>query len=205
MIRKRVLKRELKKALITCIPIVGIPIAAKMGIVDTIDDFKCINEQFKKIKKEKEDEIYNRGKEKGKEEGKAENLSKINALNEKVENATKIFEEYKDLENYLLACYAVGISVAYCDGDITENEKRNLGEFLQGISFESSPDTFKKVIQDLYDNPPTFNEAITFVKKVNKSDWNVFSDIIEIIIASDNVENNEERAYREAWKEFISA
>ena len=151
--------------------------------------------------KDKENSAYNRGK----EQGKSENLSEMEALKSKFEKASRRFEEYKDFENYLLACYAVGISVAYCDGNFAEEEKNDLEEFIQGVSFQNYPNTFKEGIQNLYDNPPTFNEAKTFVKKVNKSDWSIFSDIIEIIIASDNIERNEERVYREAWKEFMSA
>ncbi|BBE31765.1 hypothetical protein OSSY52_19060 [Tepiditoga spiralis] len=164
-------------------------IGAAGAVISDMDNDNKINSAYKK----------------GIEQGKSENLSEMENLKSKLKKASKRFKEYKEFENYLLACYAVGISVACCDGDFSDAKKNTLEEFIQGVSFKNYPITFEKTIQILYNNPPTFDEAMTFVKKSNATDLCVFTDIIDIIIASDNVDRYKERKYREDWENFISA
>ncbi|MXW65215.1 MAG: hypothetical protein F4Z69_10395, partial [Bacteroidetes bacterium SB0668_bin_1] len=101
----------------------------------------------------------------------------------------KRFEEHKKYEEFLIAAMAVGISIANADGDIAEEERVELEEYLMGPILQSAcPKTIKNRMQKLYKKPPTFNEAMKYVEKIRKESYfdpDVIDDIIILIMNAD--------------------
>lgn len=148
------------------------------------------------------EKTYNQAYQKGKAEATAEYAKSTESLEEKLKAAAARFNEYKYYEEFLVASFAVAISVAYCDGELSSEESEDMKEFIGGIAYNKLPQVIKDEIQKLFINPPSFNDAMEFVKKVDRSKWDLFEEIIAMITLSDGVERKEERAYMEAWKRY---
>lgn len=159
----------------------------------------------KEIKKKYDEQQQEKGYLKGKEEATAKHSVKFKTVEDKLKEASKRFKEYKVYEEFILASFAIAISIAYCDGDFSLEERDEIQEIISGASYVKLPQTIRDEIQKLFINPPTFNEAIELIKRVDRSEWDVFDQIIEMIILSDGIERPEERAYKEAWKRYKSA
>lgn len=138
----------------------------------------------------------------GYREGRAENFVEIQKLQERLALAEARFTEHKQYENLLVAMFAVGISVANSDGTICGDEKDAINGFILGESFVGLPTTIKTVIQELHENPPTFNTTMEYVKRVDREDWAIFDSVILLIIESDSYTHSEELAYQQAWEQF---
>jgi hypothetical protein len=155
--------------------------------------------------KKKSQREYELAFNKGKLAGKAENLLKIRKLTENLKNAADRFWETKEYCDLLIAMFAVGISVANCDGEIVSEEKQDIDEFIAGVSHSHLPSSIKKKINTMYDNPPNFNTAMNLVKKIDSECWDLFSQVIEIVSSSDGFIKTEEVAYKEAWLKFVKS
>lgn len=126
---------------------------------------------------------------------------------EKYEKALKeVISEFhgdKEYFDYIIASTAIGMSVANVDGEISEDELVEIDEFVGGIASLNYPKYVKKAISMLRDNPPTFNEAICYLEKVNSSYYDSIRDLIEIVMAVDGVIHEKEKAFLAAYNDAI--
>ena len=53
---------------------------------------------------------------------------------EKMKNVSERFSEHRQYEDFLIAVYAMAVSVSNCDGEIHSSERRDLEEFISGIA-----------------------------------------------------------------------
>ncbi|MCF8568345.1 hypothetical protein LLE49_26855 [Alicyclobacillus tolerans] len=136
------------------------------------------------------------------ERGKAERAAEFEDLQTKFSAAAKRFKSHKKYEEFLVAAFAVAISVAHADGAFTTEERVEIQEIVSGESYNALPQEIRNEIQKLFMSPPTFNTAMTFVQKVDKSKWSMFDSIIDLVIAADGAEHENERAFRAAWQQF---
>ncbi len=146
--------------------------------------------------KKKEKEAFRNGK----KVERAKNAKEIEKFAVQLQEASERFKEHSEYEDLLIAMFAVGISVANCDGEIDPQEKINIDTFIAGIAATSLPESVKKVINQLYDAPPSFNDAMKYVEKVAKPNRELFGTIIAITSESDGVVCDEEVAFKAAWE-----
>ena len=126
----------------------------------------------------------------GKNKGKAEASAEIDKLKNELFNA---FNQLKNMDEYwnaLIAMTAVGIAVAECDGDFSDNEREEISTFVHGISSDV-PDKVKSKLDDMYNNPPQMVVAFKLAKE-SKIDMDVFDDIIYAVMNADGVKEEEE-------------
>ena len=133
---------------------------------------------------------------------KALTIAKVKRLAESLYEAQMRLKEDKDFFSLMIAMYAVGISVANCDGCIAPQERIDIEEFIAGISSSKLPPHIKRIIAQLYNKPPDFNTAIKYVEKVPYNDWIFFDNVIDLVSRSDNKIDKMEIAYKKAWNEF---
>ncbi|EDZ62137.1 hypothetical protein SMGD1_0270 [Sulfurimonas gotlandica GD1] len=137
------------------------------------------------------------------EQKKDEEISSLNKKAEKFqqafEDAVNEFKGDKEYFNYIIACSAVGIAAANSDGEIVKEEIDEINEFVGGISNANYPKHVVEAIAKLIDNPPTLNEAISYMKHVQKSNHESIRDLIELVIEADGKVLEEEKAFLEAF------
>jgi gas vesicle protein len=153
------------------------------------------------IKKWKE-KIKKEGFVEGVAHEKANAAQQVNQLLEKIRKFEKKFKEQKDFEESAIAMFAVAYSVAGCNSSANVNE---IKEVISGELYSKLPASLKAEIEKMKINPPNFNTAMSYVKKVNNDNWEDFEYIIELVINLDNTITTEHLAYREAWRKFRNA
>lgn len=184
---------------VACLPVagpIGVVTLAGAAVAGTIGGTAGVIADS--MEDDKEMDAFRRGR----ESGKAESYSEVEQLKSKLAKASNRFTEYRELEDLLCAVFAVGISVAACDGEVRPEEKQDIRDFVSGASFESLPQGIKSIIIKLENNPPNFNQAMDYVRKINKIDWEIIDDVIELAMYADEIIRSEEKAYKEAWTRF---
>ena len=71
------------------------------------------------------------------------------------------FLEKRNFEKFLVAMFAVGVSVANADGEIVEDEKQEIEEFIAGLLSTALPQPVKEIIQQLYCKAQKCHPAVT--------------------------------------------
>ena len=134
----------------------------------------------------------------------AKATAQAQAARDKLKKAAAKFREYGLFEEFLVALVAVGFGVAYADGEIAESEEQEIEEFLLGVTRSALPERVKGQIQRLRQHPPTYNEAMEYMRRIEDHptfDRTVFDDIIQITMKADGKIHPGERAYWTAWQE----
>lgn len=114
----------------------------------------------------------------------------------------------------MITAYTLGLSAAWCDGELHKDEKQEIKEFINGLSKSVLPENIKKEINNLYmkfenivnDNPhQLLNIAIEQIKKyssehtLSKEQLGDFNDIVINIINADGKIHKNEQAFFKAW------
>lgn len=142
-------------------------------------------------------------KNEGRAEGKAEALVEMSKLEEKLVSALEVLKSHDEHFKAIIALEAVGVSCAACDGDFSDNEKKEIGEFVKGMLSQSIPDDVKTKIQTIYNNPPTVKEA--FILAQNSGiELDVYEDLIQFVMEIDGIKE-EERVFVQAWSQLKAA
>jgi len=149
-------------------------------------------------KKEKSD-----AKEEGRAEGKAESYLEIQKLAEKLTDALKTLKSHDEHFKAIIALEAVGVACAACDGDFSENEKEEIGEFVKGMVDQGIPEEVKTKLQSVYDNPPTVKEAYLLAKSSGVP-LDLFEELIKGVMEIDGIKE-EERVFVQAWNQLKAA
>lgn len=142
-------------------------------------------------------------KEQGRAEGRAENALQIEELVKKLSQALEKIKSHDEYFKVIIAMEAVGVSCAACDGDFSDNEREEIGEFVKGMIAQSIPKVVKEKIQGIYDNPPTVREAFLLAKDSGMS-LDVYEDLIRFVMEIDGIKPEEE-AFVHAWNQLKAA
>ena len=138
-----------------------------------------------------------KGREQGKIEAEAEYTIKMEKLEKKL---TSAFAGVENHFNAIIALEAVGVACAACDGDFSEKEKEEIGEFVKGMMAQNIPENVKEKIQAVYDNPPTVEEAFILAEE-SEVELSVYEDVIQFVMQIDGVKEEEE-AFVYAWDQL---
>lgn len=152
---------------------------------------------------EKKEEIKKKGITEGKILGKAETQVEIDKLENKLKEALTHLKSHDAHFKALIALEAVGVACAACDGDFSENEKAEIGEFVSGMLSQSIPENIKKKIQYIYDNPPTVEEAFILAQE-SDVEIDLYEDLIKFVMQVDGVKPEEE-VFVHAWDQLKKA
>ncbi|MCP5142512.1 MAG: hypothetical protein H6926_00540 [Chromatiales bacterium] len=142
-------------------------------------------------------------KEEGRAEGKAENSLQIEKLEKALFQALTKLKSHDEHFKAIIAMEAVGVSCAACDGDFSENEREEIGEFVKGMIAQSIPEDVKEKIQNIYDRPPTVKEAF-LLANASGIPLDVYEDLIRYVMEIDGVKPEEE-AFVQAWNQAKAA
>ena len=140
----------------------------------------------------------------GRAEAKAEALIRIKQLELKLEEALQKLKSHNNHFRAIIALEAVGVACAACDGDFSQKEKDELGEFVNGMLGQSIPEDVKRIIKSIYDDPPTVKEAFILAKESGIA-LKLYEDLIQYVMTVDGIEHPKERAFVQAWDQLKAA
>lgn len=139
----------------------------------------------------------------GRAEGRAETSLQIEKLEKKLSQALEKLKSHDEHFKAIIAMEAVGVSCAACDGDFSDNEKEEIGEFVKGMIAQNIPKDIKARIQSIYDNPPTVEEAFLLAKDSGMS-LDVYEELIRFVMEIDGIKPEEE-VFVHAWNQLKAA
>lgn len=132
--------------------------------------------------------------------------AKIAALNQKAqkfeENFKKALEQFhgdKEYFNFIIGATAIGIAIAYADGEMSEEEKQEIEEFIGGIASSNYPVHIKQIINDLYESKPSLLTAMAYMEKIDPKHYNNIRDLLVLIMLADGFEHDKEIAFIAAY------
>lgn len=168
----------------------AVGVATAAGVAGGVATAKMSEQGKEKTRSEGHKDGYN--------EAMAKTKIQVEQLKSKIKN---VLEQTNDFFNALSAMYAVGISVAACDGEISDNEKEHIKQFVSGRVSEKVPECLKKRVDEIYLNPPNIKEAFEMARR-SGVDMNIFDDVISIMIMIDDPEQEKKLAYARAWQQL---
>jgi uncharacterized tellurite resistance protein B-like protein len=139
---------------------------------------------------------------KRKEEDKKNELEIAN-INQKAKNAENALQQHEKHTNLILALSALGFAMANVDGEISPEEVEELDLFIGGLSSQSYPEHITNQLRKLRTNPPTFNEALKYLKLVESVEYSEIRNLLVVIIESDNSVHPNEKAFLSAFDHYI--
>ena len=127
----------------------------------------------------------------------------IAQANMKAENATKIVNETKEHYQLIIALTALGVSMANIDGEISPEEMDELNEFVGGLAHKKYPQHVVDSINKILRKPPSFNEAMEYLKGVEEVEYPEIRNLLVVIMESDEKIHPKEKAFLSAYDSHI--
>jgi len=158
--------------------------AAAGGVAEALDD--------------SEEQAENRGKRKAT----ASYDKKYEKLISAFEDAENRLNKTDDYFNLIIAMEAVGLACAACDGEISVEERLEIDEFVAGVTSSDFPPHIKDKVEDIAQNPPNLNTAFELVGKLNLESYDLFDEIIELVMHADGKIHQKEKEFQQAWNEL---
>ncbi|WP_318452984.1 tellurite resistance TerB family protein [Photobacterium leiognathi] len=141
----------------------------------------------------------------GERRANAEHELKYNKLTTAFEDAKNRLDETKNYFDLLIAMEAVGLACANCDGEISSEERQEIDEFIAGVSSSELPSHVKRKIEDMANNPPNVNTAFALAQKVGLNSFELYNEIIEVVMHADGRVHENEKAFQQAWNTLVKA
>lgn len=138
------------------------------------------------------------GKARGKEEAVSELASEMKAFKDKLETSLEAVKDTTAFWEDVLAMFAVGVAAANCDGEICEDEKAEIREFISGFSAVAMPDVIENKIQGIFNNPMNLNEAFELAKN-SSVEMDVFDTIVKVVVHADGIVHENEEVFLQSW------
>lgn len=118
-------------------------------------------------------------------------------------------ESFKDVESHyqlVIALTAIGMAAAYADGSVDASETEEMDEYVSGIAAAKLPAKVKARIQYLHNHPPTFEEAMAEIAKLDREGLPVdaFRQLIVDVINADGVVEVKEELFLKKWDETVT-
>lgn len=144
-----------------------------------------------------DDDIREEGRRQGVREGKALSALNVDMMKARLEQSE---QPYVDM----LAMEAVAVATAFCDGHYCEDERLQIEEMLSGMSRNVLPEEILQKMHELYENPPNLPTAYEMARN-SSLDIEFFDEIVDMVIAADEHEHENEVAFRQAWYQLRAA
>lgn len=128
---------------------------------------------------------------------------KAKKFEEGFQKALKRIHGDKEYFNYITGLTAIGIAIACVDGEISEDEKAEIEEFIGGVANSYYPEHIKEVIRLLYENKPNFQTAMAYLQKIDPTYYPDIRNLLELIMLVDNFEHDKEKAFIQAFDHYV--
>lgn len=130
---------------------------------------------------------------------KREQEKNIARISEQANKSKKVVEEHEKHTNIILALTALGCAMANADGEISPEEIVDLNEFVGGLASQGYPTHIREQISEIISNPPTFNEAIKHLNKVDSVEYPEIRNFLVMIMEADDNIHKKEEAFLKAF------
>lgn len=134
----------------------------------------------------------------------AETAAKVIALQKRLDQAAERYKEQNKSNEFIICIFAVGAAMAACDGNFDHEEESALKEFVLGVSSTAVPNPIKVSLEKLVEQPPTFEQAILYVEKLDTAAWPLIDNILTVVSELDGVVSDEEIFFIEQWAAYKS-
>lgn len=192
--------RSISQVALGWMPGIGNTINASTAIAVTEATGWATVKYFENMSDE-ESKKYNKAKEQGRQEAKAEYDIKLKKMNEKISKVAVNLKEYEQLEYFIIGAFAIGISAANADGDMSNDQRDALQLLTVGLGYNMLPSHILEKVSELFYIKPTFNDAMNIINRVDKDKWHIFDEVVQVILEIDNYTSQENLAFRAAWDE----
>ncbi len=139
-----------------------------------------------------------------KDEKIAELIKKAQKYEEGFKRALNNFQSDKEYFSYILGITALGIAMANADGEISEEERIEIEAFIGGIASSKYPSHIKDAISNIYEDKPNFNTAMSYLEKIEPSNYTNIRNLLELIALADGVRHAKEEAFLKAFDSQIT-
>lgn len=140
----------------------------------------------------------------GEDKATAKYEAKYNKIESAFKDAEKRLNDTDDYFNLLIAMEAVGLACAACDGEVSEEERVEIDEFISGVMSSSLPTHIKTKIDGIANNPPNITTAYEYASKVSPESMGLFEEIIDVVMHADDYVHENEKAFLEAWRKLVA-
>lgn len=140
----------------------------------------------------------------GEDKATAKYEAKYNKIESAFKDAEKRLNDTDDYFNLLIAMEAVGLACAACDGQVSEEERVEIDEFISGVMSSSLPPHIKTKIDSIANNPPNITTAYEYASKVSPESMGLFEEIIDVVMHADDYVHENEKAFLEAWRKLVA-
>lgn len=127
-------------------------------------------------------------------------VESCHAINKQIEHTDHYFQ-------LILALETVGLACAHSDGIITPQERKEINQFIAGITSIAFPAHIQQQIDAIAANPPTIKTAFAvasqLVTNTEKISYALFNDLIHIVIHVDKQPTSPKKAFQQAWNELV--
>lgn len=134
-----------------------------------------------------------------KDEKIAELSAKATKFEEGFKNAIKKFQGDKEYFNYIIGMTAFGVSMANADGKISKEEIEEMKNFIGGVANSNYPSHIKETILKIVNEKPNFNTAMTYLEKINPSNYQNIRNLIELVAFADGIKCEKEEVFLKAF------
>ncbi len=141
---------------------------------------------------------------KGKEEGLAQANLKVKEYLVTLEKGITQQKEMRNYVNLVIALFAVGMTTADSNGKPSRDQILQIEEFVVGVAHSDFPPYAKGIMTKMKNSPPTFNEAMRYVNRLDNIDNNLFESVIEVVSATDGTPSKKERAVLDAFRMAVA-
>ncbi|HIQ27442.1 MAG TPA: hypothetical protein EYH42_02950 [Sulfurovum sp.] len=124
--------------------------------------------------------------------------------NKNADKATDIVKGYEKHTTLIIALTAIGVAMANADGEISEEEREELNEYVGGVASANYPEVVLNTIKGIIANPPTFNEAMKYLEKVSAVEYPEIRNLLVAVMESDNKIHDKEKAFLSAYDSHIT-
>jgi uncharacterized tellurite resistance protein B-like protein len=103
----------------------------------------------------------------------------------------------------ILSLTAIGISMAYADGEIDVDELISINEFTSKLFETPLPIHIIEKIDFLNKNPPSFKETLSMARQLPKNGQKKCLELMEIVALADGVMTSQEQRYLDSFKNVL--
>ncbi len=133
-------------------------------------------------------------------EGRQEAQEDINKLAQALEEYEQKISDQKQYFDLLISLVAVGFATANCDGEICEQERADINEFISGLAASGLPEDVKSTIFALGDNPPSIAQAYSLASNLPDYPKDLFNEVIDVVMHADGVVHASEEQFKQKWQ-----
>jgi len=128
----------------------------------------------------------------------------IATLKQKASKYEDIINEHAEHTQTIIAMMALGVSIANIDGHFSDEERDSLNEFVGGVVSANYPQYVVEKINELIENPPTFNEAMKYLENVDMTFYADARNLLVTIAEADGDVHPKEKAFLDAFDMHIT-